>query len=260
MPRSNFNRLILAALLLAGLGASTAFAWTPATQVTIGENAASISPPDLTRQIARHREAFRRGLLSPFEAAPQKAHVKNPSGGGELDSSVKRATERAVAAIKTHQPFAEVVYQLGIVAHFVADASNPMNTSDEDSAESTYFNDYLRYIEAARPRFPIVFYGEGRDITNTRDLDLLFENSLVRGRGFYPMIGKEYQRIGRVDGVTLFDDRSTAFGVGSLSVSHAVSDVAAVMRYIWLQGGGGDHRQLRLTRPRSAIDSPAKSR
>ncbi|MGB5754120.1 MAG: hypothetical protein WBN87_14760, partial [Thermoanaerobaculia bacterium] len=41
-----------------------------------------------------------------------------------------------------------------------------------------------------------------------------------------------------------FDDRSTAFGISSMAYSHAVSDVVAVLRYIWLAGGGIDSNDL----------------
>ena len=42
--------------------------------------------------------------------------------------------------------------------------------------------------------------------------------------------------------IGVFDDRSTAFGVGSLAFSHAVTDVTLVLRYIWLAAGGIDDR------------------
>ena len=55
-------------------------------------------------------------------------------------------------------------------------------------------------------------------------------------------MAREYRRIGRTAGS--FDDRSTAFAVGSLAYSHAVSDVVAVMRYLWLAAGGSDEGAL----------------
>jgi hypothetical protein len=226
-----------------------AAAWTPETQIAIGENAASIAPPDLARQITRHRKAFRRGLLAPFEKATHSAHVKNGNGTGTLDRNVYSATRQAIDAIVGHRPFADIVYKLGVVAHFVADANNPLNSSDADPDEDRYFADYLRYIDSARDRYAIVFYANGRDLRESVDLNRLVGTTLRRSRSLYPMIGAEYDRIGRIDGVSLFDDRSTAFGIGSLAVSHAVSDTAAVLRYVWLQSGGGDRRVLDLTPP-----------
>lgn len=237
-----------------------ALAWTPATQIAIAENAASIAPPDLARQIARHPKEFRRGLLAPFEGAGQAAHMKNPGGQGTLDHSVANATQRAINAIAGHRSFTEIVFELGVVAHFVADANNPLNSSDADPDEARYFTDYLRYVESARERYPVVFYADGRDLRDTNDLKLLLTASLERSRGHYPMIASEYERIGQIDGIGLFDDRSTAFGIGSLAVSHAVSDIAAVLRYVWLEAGGGDRRLLRLTRPHAGSDRTLDSR
>ena len=68
------------------------------------------------------------------------------------------------------------------------------------------------------------------------------EVDLRRGRQLYPMIGREYRRIDFASGLGRFDDRSTAFGVGSLAFSHAVPDVTLVLRYIWLAAGGMDDR------------------
>lgn len=245
-------RALLSLLVIVALAEAPAAAWTPDTQIAIGEQAASIAPADLVRQIERHRAEFRKGLLAPFRGAEQAAHVKNDDGSGKLDRSVASATERAITAIEAHQPFADVVYQLGVVAHFVADASNPLNASRRDPAESTYFTDYLRYVDSARDRFPTVFYREGRELRDKTDLEALLDNSLHRSRSYYPMISAEYKRIGRIDGRALFDDRSTAFGIGSVTVSHAVSDAAAVLRYIWLRSGGADSRRLGLTRPGGA--------
>jgi hypothetical protein len=247
--RSDVARGFLLLLCAAALVPSPAQAWTPATQIAIAEDAASIAPPDLARQITRHRKEFRRGLLAPFKAAGQSVHIKNANGSGELDRTVTAASARAIEAIVSHRPFNEIVFELGVLAHFVADANNPLNASDADIEEATYFSDYLRYIDSARDRYPIVFYADGRDLRQSGDLHHLIEASLLRSRRLYPMIGSEYHRVGKIDGIALFDDRSTAFGIGSVAMSHAVSDVAAVLRYVWLQSGGGDRRALELTRP-----------
>ena len=90
----------------------------------------------------------------------------------------------------------------------------------------------------------MIYYGEGRDVTDTEELSSLIGRSVQRSRRMAPLIDKEYQRIGEIDGLNLFDDRSTAFGIGSLAYSHAVSDMAGVLRYIWVAAGGIDSRGL----------------
>src|SRR5215203_748823 len=219
-----------------------ALAWTPTTQVTIAREAARLSPPDLARQIDKHRRAFEEGVKSPFSDTDAGRHMKNPDGAGELDKVAQSAVDSAVQAIRGHQPFEEIVRRLGVVSHYVADANNPLATSGADGEEGRYFVDYLRYAETAEPRFPLVFYGLQPGLDGRRDVSTLISAALRRGRGIYPVIGREYRRIGFSSGIGRFDDRSTAFGVASVAFSHAVTDVTLVLRCIWIAAGGADNR------------------
>jgi len=236
--------ILLATLLLAASSTRPAAAWTANTQVAIARNAASIAPPDLKRQIERHKRELQRGALAPFQDGDAARHIKNDDGAGRLDEVILEEVENAIQAIRVHRPFSEIVYRLGTVSHYVADANNPLNTSQADSREGTYFADYLRYVESAQDRFQVVFYGTGRRIEEPHDLSGMLTRTLTRGRNAYVEVGREYRRIGQPNGLELFDDRSTAFGVAALSYSHAVSDVAAVLRYIWIRAGGADPRNL----------------
>jgi hypothetical protein len=236
-----YIRLTISSLFLACLPAMPAAAWTPATQVTIAREAARLSPPDLYRQIDKHRRAYAEGVNAPFADTDASRHAQNPDGSGGLNRAALDAADAAILAIRGHQPFEEVVRRLGVVSHFVADANNPLASSAADPDEGRYFGDYFRYIETAEPRFPLVFYGlptgsDGRGVAS------LLDAALHRGRQLYPMIGREYRRIHFGTGVGVFDDRSTAFGVGSVAFSHAVTDVTLVLRYIWLAAGGIDDR------------------
>lgn len=239
------DRLIPASLgwLFCGLllGSAPAIAWTPATQTAIAREAARLAPPDLARQIAKHPRAFETGVLAPFQDADPGRHMKNPDGSGTLDKTLYTEVDSAVAAIRRHRPFEEIVQRLGQVAHYVADANNPLAAAGDDPSEARYFVDYLRYAEKAERRFPLVFYGVPPGF-DSRGVKPIFEAALRRGRGFYPSIGREYRKIGYVSGIGRFDDRSTAFGVASVSFSHAVTDVSLVLRYIWLTAGGADDR------------------
>jgi hypothetical protein len=222
--------------------ASPAAAWTPVTQVTIAREAARLSPPDLARQIEKHRRAYEEGVNAPFADADAGRHMKNPDGSGQLDRAALDAVSAAVAAIRDHKPFEEIVRKLGVVSHFVADANNPLAASGGDAEEGRYFADYLRYVETAERRFPLVFYGIEPGLEAKRDLSPLLTTALHRGRELYPMIGLEYRRIGFGSGIGVFDDRSTAFGAAALAFSHAVTDVTLALRYIWITAGGIDDR------------------
>ena len=222
-----------------------ALGWTPQSQLAIAGEAARLAPPDLARQILRHEDRFRRGVLEAFRDRDPMRHMRNADGTGKLDQVILEESARAVAMIRAHQAFSDVAYQLGRVSHFVADADNPLNASQADPGEGTYFADYLFYMQAMQDRFARVFYGTEAALARApgqASLKDFVGALLARSRSLYPLIGAEYQRVGAVDGQVLFDDRSTAFAIAALSFSHALSDSAAVLRDIWLRSGGGDPR------------------
>jgi hypothetical protein len=236
------QRLYLASAALGLLlVASPASAWAPGTQTTIAREAARLAPPDLARQIEKHQKTFEAGVLAPFQDSDPGRHMKNPDGSGTLDRILYQEVDATVSAIRAHRPFEEIVQRLGRVAHYVADANNPLATAAADPDEARYFLDYLRYAQSAEPRFPLVFYGVPRFLDN-KGVKPILNEALRRGRELYPLVGREYRKIGYASGIGRFDDRSTAFGVASVSFSHAVTDVALVLRYIWLTAGGADDR------------------
>ena len=243
--RAAFRRIALGtAVALAAT--SPLSAWSPATQVSIARTAARLAPPDLTRQIEHRSDRFREGVLAPFQEGVAERHYRNRDRGA-LDAALAEEVAGVVAALRQPAPFDDVVYRLGRVAHWVADANNPLNAAGDDPDEGRYFADWLRYTDSARPRFAPVFYLGEPSVGTDRDLRLLVLRALQRGRDFYPRVGDEYRRIGYGTGARGFDDRSTAFGVAAVSFSHAISDLARVMRYVWLAGGGGDPRSPLLT-------------
>ncbi len=240
------SRLASAAFWPAALGliltSAPASAWTPGTQTAIAREAARLAPPDLARQIAKHERTFEAGVVAPFQDSDPGRHMKNPDGSGSLDKVLYQEIDAAVSAIRGHRPFEEIVQRLGQVAHYVADANNPLAAAGSDPDEARYFIDYLRYAQSAEPRFPLVFYGVPAGL-DRKGVKPIVDAALRRGRAFYPMVGREYRKIGYTSGISRFDDRSTAFGVASVSFSHAVTDVSLVMRYIWLTAGGADDRR-----------------
>jgi hypothetical protein len=255
------RRIATLAAISALAGLAPAAAWTPKTQQTIAREAARLAPPDLARQIARRERSYEAGVAAPFEETDPARHRKNEDGSGTLDLVLMSEIDGAIGAIRDHRPFDEVVERLGTVSHFLADANDPLATSAADAEEDRYFADFSRYAESAEPRFALVFYGVPERLAADRDVAALVAATLHRSRRLYPLVGREYRRIGFGSGAAAFDDHSTAFGVASVAFSHAVTDVATVLRYIWLRAGGGDrrsgladdgHRVLLLPRARPA--------
>jgi hypothetical protein len=242
----NSRRRIFKLVLLLSLTSLSvpAYAWSPKTQLAIAGYASSFAPPDLERQIEKHIKQFRRGVVAPFQNGDAARHNKDSDSSGLLDQVIFVQAEAVINAIQTHQPFADIVYKIGVLSHYLADSNNPLSTSNSDSQESRYYADFLKYLESAYPRFSVVFYPTSREPRRSTDLPGMVATTLQRGRTLYPMIGREYRRIGGTNGSERFDDRSTAFGVGSVAFSRAVSDIATVLRYVWIRSGGVDNRGI----------------
>jgi hypothetical protein len=232
----------LIAVALMAVTAAPAPAWGPQSQAAIAQEAARIAPPDLARQIAKRPARLREGTQAPFSGTAADRHYRNRDKG-TLDRAILDEVRATIAALRRPAPFDEIVYRLGVVAHYVADANNPLNTAGDDRDEGRYFTDYMRYVQSAEPRFALVFYAGQPPVESEDGLRRMVLRSLARGRQLYPLLGSEYRRIGYASGIGGFDDRSTAFGVSAVSFSHAISDVARTYRYIWLAGGGADPRQ-----------------
>jgi hypothetical protein len=178
----------------------------------------------------------------------------------------------AIKAIQGQRPFNEIAYRMGVAVHLVSLVNWPLATSSKDREEARYEADFGRYAATAEPRLRLVFYGFRQVLGKgePRHLKVLLDEAFARSRRTYPLVGLEYRRIGYGSGARLFDDRSTAYAIGSLSYSHAVSDSAEVLRYIWLAAGGGETRSripLRgqqlvqlspLSSPRPATAAPSR--
>lgn len=225
-------------------------------QEIIAEEAAQHVPPDLYRQIDRHRDALLQGVRTPFDSGSLARHEKNPDGSGDLDRVIAVEAEAAVEAIRSHRPFAEIVFRLGVVSHYMADANNPLATSDDDEQEPLYYADFLRYTEHVEPKLPLLFYGLNEEVERQGSLSPLIEAALARSRVFYLSLGREYRRIGFASGLEEFDDRSTAFGIAAVSFSQAVTDVVLTLRYIWIRAGGIDERTTLPARGDHLIQLP----
>lgn len=225
--------LVAAAALAAG---EAARAWTPSTTVAMAEWALPLMPPDLERQIVRLQREFRDGVAA---GRPQE-----PLADSELRASIMRQSDRAVEAIVEHRPFSEIVFRMGVVAARVAAANRPIRSPAATGSTPAYRDDYFRYVEGASRRFAVLYYDHERRIGTPRELETLVGRAQARSRALDPLVAEEYERIGAINGVELFDDRSTAFGVGALAFSHGVSDIVGVLRYIWLRAGGTDDRGL----------------
>ena len=232
-----------ASILISCVSTSPAAAWSPETTEAIAEQALILAPPHLSRQFERHKGRFRDGVLAPFkQAGGTKQGLALPPE--VLQKAIERESQNAIKAIEGHVSFDEVIYRMGFIASYMAAANYPLLSEMTAETRPVYLADYPAFVESAFPRFSVVFYGTGRVVENKADLEGMVGAGFSRSRRIRPLITLEYDRIGGPNGLKLFDDRSTAFGISSMAYSHAVSDVVAILRYIWLGAGGIDSNNL----------------
>lgn len=213
----------------------TATAWTRVSDERIAKKAASLAPPDLRMLIEKFESDYKAGLIrAQGDEGSDAHHYFVLSRQGRLREAIERETQGAIQMVRRGDPLHDVVERLGGLAHLVADANNPFHVANDAPHHSVAHNDFETYFERRLPKFPTVFYGLERDFRLSSFLDKAF----TRSAKFYPLLRDEYVRGGRIRTSAEFDDRSTAFGVASVSYSRAVTDLVNLYYYIWKEAGG----------------------
>ena len=218
--------------VLAVLFPLTAIAWTRSSDERIASKAATLAPPDLRLLIEKFEPDYKAGLTrAQSDEGSDMHHYFVLSKQGRLREAIERETRLTIQMIRKGDPMSDVIQRLGILAHLVADANNPFHVANDAPRHSETRNDFETYFERRLAKFPTVFYGLDPQFRLNQYLDRTFSRSAK----FYPLMRGEYERGGNA---AVFDDRSTAFGVASISYSRAVTDLVNVYYYIWKEAGG----------------------
>lgn len=213
----------------------TATAWTRASDERIAKKAAALAPPDLAMLIEKFEGDYKTGLArAQSDEGSDLHHYFVLSRKGRLRDGIERETRLAIQMIRRGDGMSDVIQRLGILAHLVADANNPFHVANDDPRLGESHNDFETYFERRLSKFPTVFYGLEPNFELTSYLD----KTLARSARFYPLMREEYFRGGTRRSSSEFDDRSTAFGVASVSYSRAVTDLVNLYFYIWKEAGG----------------------
>ncbi|MGK2856381.1 MAG: hypothetical protein ACSLFQ_04165 [Thermoanaerobaculia bacterium] len=225
----------LAAITLALLLPSIASAWTPETEEKIAAKSARLAPPDLRLLIEKYAEDYENGVrraAAPAECAKHRYLASR--GKGELKAIIERDVNDAIKLMKKDRQIGAFVERLGRISHLVADANNPFHTDDSNPKLRESQADFEGYLGRKVNSFPTVFYG----LNINRDVPRYVDGIVRRSASHYPLLDEEYFRGGRRRTSSEFDDRSTAFGVASISYSRAVTDNVNLYYYIWREAGG----------------------
>ena len=215
------------------LSAAVLIGWSPATTRHVAWEAVDFFPEDLARQVRtnhrRYDEGIRRGLAAPpaWRAGPP----------GQLAEALESQYMHCRQGLRTPVVLADLVEELGVLAVRVADANDPLAVGHDDPREPSYAASYQRYTDAALARIRLVHYGWDPALEQER-VRTVVDGVLVRSNRLYPFIGDEFYRVGRLRSWQELDDRSVAFGVAAVSLSHAMTDLSGMARAIWKAGGG----------------------
>ncbi len=213
----------------------TAIAWTRVSDERIAKKAAALAPPDLRMLVEKFEAEYKLGLeRAQADEGSATHHYFLLSRQGRLRDQIERETRTAIDMIRKGEPMSMVVQRLGILAHLVADANNPFHVANDDPRLAAFHNDFEQYFERRLAKFPTVFYGLDPHFSLTPYLD----RTLARSAKFYPLVREEYFRDGSRRTSADFDDRSTAFGIASVSYSRAVTDLVNLYYFIWKEAGG----------------------
>ena len=230
----------------------SAWGWTPAAEERIATKASHLAPPDMKLLIRKYDKDFKRGIQLASRSEGD-SHTRYQDQG-QLTTILDREIEQAVILIRKERQVGPFVEKLGTIAHLISDANNPFHVSNADPRLKSVQSDYEAYFERRMATFPTVFYG----LRINRDVPGYLNRVVSRTEAFYPLLSEEYFRGGRTRSSREFDDRSTAYGVASISYSRAVTDVINVYYYIWREAGGDVRTAAVLRKGNLLINEPSR--
>jgi hypothetical protein len=132
---------LAAALLIAATPAPAAPppAWPLPAELLMAADAASFAPPDLKRQLVRHRERLMAGVK---DAAAAEKGTRDVAAHR---AAAARGARQLAAAIRARRPFADVAYEAGGIVHEAALAAL-LSAGPADSAELTRAAKAARFL------------------------------------------------------------------------------------------------------------------
>ena len=200
----------------------------------IGRRALPWLPPDLARQVVKHKQDFARGAAA---AAAWPAEFHRPDGVNGLAPTLVAQCERLVRALRSQASFSEVVAGFGTLAHLTLDLNAPFAGAPPSDP---YARAFAAYQRSAAPRVQIVFYGQERALIGgpRSSLEHYLRRRQSAAAGFTALVRYDLDRVGGPGRWPALDDRSTSFGVAAISLNHASSVFANVASWVWRQGGG----------------------
>src|SRR5712692_734651 len=123
-------RVAFAAFLLLSAAARAVAAWPLSAELRMAADAASFAPPDLKRQLAKHRERLMTGVRDAAAAETGKRDA------AAHRAAAARGARDIAAGIRKRTPFDDVAYQIGGIVHEIATAVVPPGLTEAAALEA----------------------------------------------------------------------------------------------------------------------------
>jgi hypothetical protein len=218
---------------------SSAPAWTDATRLRMIQDALRVTPPALEVILQRYRKELDRGVLAPSRREGEEVHFQHADGRQGLGAAAVVRKEKEVrATLLERRGLRRFVFEMGTLAHLVADVGFPLNASDDDPREPLYREAYRQYVERSLDKIPFVLARQSPAQIHPVDLHALMMATAREVGKSYELIGPAFKNDGNPRSRDALDERSVPFGIASLSYSRAVSDIVLVWRSLWASVDG----------------------
>jgi hypothetical protein len=219
--------------------AALAQSWTDATRTRMIKDALKISPPALREVLQHYEKELVRGMIEPARRENEEVHFQHADGKrGLAGIGIERKASDIRDMLGNRASFSSITYEMGVLAHLVADVEFPLNASDADPREPLYRDAYRRYIEKMLDKIPFVVDREPPKALEKNDIRGFVKDIARRAGKNYAFIGPAFKDDGTPKSPGALDERSVPFGIASLSYSHSTSDIAWIWRHLWISING----------------------
>ncbi len=224
---------VLIVILMFDYSSVWTYAFSPETRVAITLNAFKLMPPSLRTQLEKHKKECLMGTLGPMINGGEQNHY--PGVNGELIAEkIFHQVDVITKMINNHEPFKNVIYEMGVLSHHITDLNFPLTMSGDGKE---YYNDFANFCRNKEDKFKVVFYGFYDPYLSEEDIHNFSAEANRRSSSNIPYVKDSFSRA-RQGSQAEFDDRSTLFGIAALSFSHAVTDTARLWIFMWKQAHG----------------------
>lgn len=235
------SRLVAPALALAFLVAlaAPARAWSPEMHEHVAEQAGRLMPVSFQHVLSANLARLREGAVAPL-ARQDHAYLRagQPGSRGSLEQVMVSQVQRVLDLLAQRAPMSSVVYEMGVLSHYVTLASDPTIAENSDAREADWAGAFERYTEARMGSFRMVFDGYYSPALAKDDVAAFVGECEKRSARHYPVLSmmwvKDDGTIARGD----FDERNPVYGVAALTNAHAIGDTAKLWLYIWIRANG----------------------